>query len=175
MEIKQLKRFFFCLYFNPVLGRNSFTRSVLQMYIGGNLVQRNSTCILYFGDVTFGYVELRITRSIFSTPLDFEITRLTCSLYHLDSHTKAFTASTCHSRWRSQMRLTLKKQSEYGMFCPGWQKWHGMLCPGWQKWHGILCPGWQKQRGWQIFVGCFVGVVKKWHGMFCPGMFCPAP
>ena len=78
------------------------------------------------------------------------------------------------------MRLTLKKQSEYGMFCPGWQKWHGMLCPGWQKWHGMLCPGWQKQRGmfcpgWQIFVGCFVRGVKKWHGMFCPGMFCPAP
>ena len=78
------------------------------------------------------------------------------------------------------MRLTLKKQSEYGMFCPGWQKWHGMLCPGWQKWHGMLCPGWQKQRGmfcpgWQIFVGCFVQGVKKWHGMFCPGMFCPAP
>ena len=105
---------------------------------------------------------------------------LRSSLYHLDSHTRAFTASTCHSRWRSQMRLTLKKQSEYGMFCPGWQKWHGMLCPGWQKWHGMLCPGWQKQRGmfcpgWQIFVGCFVRGVKKWHGMFCPGMFCPAP
>ena len=26
----------------------------------------------------FGYVKLRITRSIFSIPLDFEITRLTC-------------------------------------------------------------------------------------------------
>ena len=77
-EIKQLKRFFFCLYFNPVLSRNSFTTSVLQMYIVGNLVQQNSTCILYFGYVTSGYVELRITRSIFSIPLDFEITRLTC-------------------------------------------------------------------------------------------------
>ena len=58
------------------------------------------------------------------------------------------------------MRLTLKEQSECGMFCLGWQKWHGMLCPGWQKQHGMLCPGWQKQ-----------------HGMFCPGwqisgMFC---
>ena len=53
MEIKQLKRFFFCLYFNPVLSRNSFTTSVLQMYIVGNLVQQNLTCILYFGDVTF--------------------------------------------------------------------------------------------------------------------------
>ena len=53
IEIKQLKRFFFCLYFNPVLSRNSFATSVLQMYIVGNLVQRNSTCILYFGDVTF--------------------------------------------------------------------------------------------------------------------------
>ena len=55
MKIKQLKIFFFCLYFNPVLSRNSFTTctSVLQMYIVGNLVQRNSTCILYFGDVTF--------------------------------------------------------------------------------------------------------------------------
>ena len=73
MEIKQLKRFFFCHYFNLVLSRNSYTTSILQMYIVGNLVQRNSTCILYFG-----YVELRITRSIFSIPLDFEITRLTC-------------------------------------------------------------------------------------------------
>ena len=55
IEIKQLKRFFFCLYFNPVLSRNSFTTctSVLQMYIVGNPVQQNSTCILYFGDVTF--------------------------------------------------------------------------------------------------------------------------
>ena len=53
MEIKQLKIFFFWLSFNPILSRNSFTTSVLQMYIGGNLVQRNSTCILYFGDVTF--------------------------------------------------------------------------------------------------------------------------
>ena len=53
MEIKQHKRFFFCLYFNPVLSRNSFTTSVLQMYIVGNLVQWNSTCILYFGYVTF--------------------------------------------------------------------------------------------------------------------------
>ena len=53
MEIKQLKRFFFCLYFNPVLSRNSFTTSVLQMYIIENLIQQNSTCIMYFGDVTF--------------------------------------------------------------------------------------------------------------------------
>ena len=55
MKIKQLKIFFLCLYFNPVLSRNSFTTctSVLQMYIVGNLVQQNSTCILYFGDVTF--------------------------------------------------------------------------------------------------------------------------
>ena len=105
---------------------------------------------------------------------------LKSSLYHLDSHTRAFTASTCHSRWRSQMRLTLKKQSKYGMFCPGWQKWHGMLCTGWQKWYGMLCPGWQKQRGmfcpgWQIFVGCFVRGVKKWHGMFVPGCFVRLP
>ena len=42
------------------------------------------------------------------------------------------------------MRLTLKEQSECGMFCPGWQKWHGTLCPG-----------------WQIFAGCFVWGVKK--------------
>ena len=78
MEIKQLKRFFFCLYFNPVLRRNSFTTSVLQMYIVGNLVQQNSTCILYSVTSHFGYVELWITRSIFFIPLDFEITRLTC-------------------------------------------------------------------------------------------------
>ena len=106
--------------------------------------------------------------------------QLRSSLYHLDSLTRALTASTCNSRWRSQMRLTLKEQSECGMFCPGWQKWHGMLCPGRQKLHGMLCPGWQKQHGmscpgWQIFVGCFVRGVKKWHGMFRPGMFCPAP
>ena len=79
MEIKQLKRFFFSLYFNPVLRRNSFTTSVLQKYIGGNLVQRiqHVYCILVTSH--FGYVELRITRSIFSIPLDFEITRLTCT------------------------------------------------------------------------------------------------
>ena len=75
MEIKQLKRFFFCLYFNPVLSRNSFTTSVLQMYIGGNLVQLNSFILV---TSHFGYVELRITQSIFSIPLDFEIKRLTC-------------------------------------------------------------------------------------------------
>ena len=46
------------------------------------------------------------------------------------------------------MRLTLMEQSECGMFCSGWQKWHGMFCPG-----------------WQIFVGCFVQGGKKWHGM----------
>ena len=102
------------------------------------------------------------------------------SLYHLNSLTRAFTDSTCNSRWRSQMRLTLKEQSECGMFCPGRQKWHGMLCPGWQKQHGMLCLGWQKQHGmfcpgWQILVGCFVRGVIKWHGMFCPGMFCLAP
>ena len=100
-------------------------------------------------------------------------------LYHLDSLSRAFCASTCNRRWRSQMRLTLKEQPVCGMFCPGWQKWHGMLCPGWQKQHGMLCPGWQKQHGmfcpgWQIFVGCLVRGGKKWHGMFCPGMFCPA-
>ena len=104
---------------------------------------------------------------------------LRSSLYHLDSLTRAFTASTCNSGWRSQMRLTLKEQSECGMLCPGWEKRHGMLCPGWQKRHGMLCPGWQKQHGmfclrWQIFVGCFVQDVIKWHGMFCPGMFCLA-
>ena len=94
---------------------------------------------------------------------------LRSSLYHLDSLTRAFTASTCNSRWWSQRRFTLKEQSEYGIFCPGWKKWHRMLCPGWQKQHGMFCPG------WQIFVGCFVRGVKKWHGMFCPGMFCSAP
>ena len=55
MKIKTTQIFFFCLYFNPVLSRNRFTTctSVLQMYIVVNLVQRNSTCILYFGDITF--------------------------------------------------------------------------------------------------------------------------
>ena len=84
----------------------------------------------------------------------------------MDSLTRAFSASTCNSRWRSQMWLTLKEQSECVMFCPGWQKWHGMLCPGWQKQHGMLCLGWQKQHGmfcprWQIFLGCLSGVSKK--------------
>ena len=82
MEIKHLKRFFFCLYlyFNPVLSRNSFTTSVLQMYIGGNLVQRNSTCILYFGDVTFWLCQTSDNSKYFLHSLDFEITRLTCIL-----------------------------------------------------------------------------------------------
>ena len=80
MEIKQLKIFFFCLYFNPVLSRNSFTTSVLQMYMNivGDLVQRNSTCILYFGDVTFWLCRTSDNSGISSIPLDFEITRLTC-------------------------------------------------------------------------------------------------
>ena len=96
MEIKQHKRFFFCLYFNPVLSRNSFTTSVLQMYIGGNLVNeiQHVYCILVTSH--FGYVELRITRSNLSIPLDFEITRLTCTsyqisrLYDLWFHTRRF-------------------------------------------------------------------------------------
>ena len=69
MEIKQLKRFFFCLYFNPVLSRNSFTTSVLQMYIVGNPVQQNLTCILYFGDVTFWLCRTSDNSKFFS---DFE-------------------------------------------------------------------------------------------------------
>ena len=80
MEIKQLKRFFFCLYFNPVLSRNSFTTSVLQMYIVGNLVQQNSTCILYFGYVTFWLCRTSDNSKFFSIPLVFEITRLTCNM-----------------------------------------------------------------------------------------------
>ena len=79
MEIKQLKRFFFCLYFNPVLSRNSFTTRLyckcISKEIWFNKIQ-HVYCILVTS--LFGYVELRITRSIFSIPLDFEITRLTC-------------------------------------------------------------------------------------------------
>ena len=81
IEIKRLKRFFFCLYFNPVLSRNS--PSLLRLYckcisqeIWFNEIQ-HVYCILVTSH--FGYVELRITRSIFSIPLDFEITRLTCT------------------------------------------------------------------------------------------------
>ena len=56
----------------------------------------------------------------------------------------------------------MKEQSECGMLCPGWQKWHGMLCPGWQKWHGMFCPGDKNS------MGCFVrGGISLWD--VCPG------
>ena len=37
------------------------------------------------------------------------------------------------------------------------------------KQHGMFCPG------WQIFVGCFVGVSKNGMGCFVPGCFVRLP
>ena len=65
VEIKQTKMNFFCLHFNPVFSRNSLTTHVLHVHHIGVMSH-------------FAYVELRITRSIFAIPLDFEIARLTC-------------------------------------------------------------------------------------------------
>ena len=75
------------------------------------------------------------------------------------------------------MRRTLKEQSECGIFCTGWQRlaWDVMtgvtktawdVMSGVTKQHGMFCPG------WQIFVGCFVGVSKNSIlGYFVPGCF----
>ena len=78
------------------------------------------------------------------------------------------------------MRLTLKEQSECGMFCPGCQKWHGMLCPGmtktaWDVLSGVTKTAWDVLSRVANLCGMFCTGVKKWHGMFCLGMFCPAP
>ena len=83
MEIKQLKRFFFCLYFNPVWVETVLLRlycECISEEIWFNEIQ-HVYCILVTSH--FGYVELRITRSIYSIPFDFEITRLTCKWHHI--------------------------------------------------------------------------------------------
>ena len=71
VAIKQTKMNFFCLHFNPVFSRNSLTTHLLQKYVFEHVHHIGVTS-------HFAYVELRITRSIFAIPLDFEITRLTC-------------------------------------------------------------------------------------------------
>ena len=51
------------------------------------------------------------------------------------------------------MRLTLKEQSECGMFCPGWQKWLGMFCPG------MFCPAPALSTPIATTAVCSVGVI----------------
>ena len=74
VEIKQTKMYLFCLHLNPVFSRNSLTTHVLKKY-----VLEKFEHVHHIGVTShFAYVELRITRSIFAIPLDFEIARLTC-------------------------------------------------------------------------------------------------
>ena len=78
MEIAQTKMNFFCLHFYLVFSRNSFTT-----------LYYTCTAKVCLGEIEhvhhiwvtshFANVELRITQSIFSIPLDFETVRLTCS------------------------------------------------------------------------------------------------
>ena len=75
------------------------------------------------------------------------------------------------------MRLNLKKQSEHGMFCPGWQKWYVMFRVAkmaWDVMSRVTKTAWDVLSGLANLCGMFCPGCKKWHGMFCPGMFCPA-
>ena len=74
VEIKQTKINFFCLHLNLVFNRNSLTTQCTAKVCLGEIEH------MHHIEVTshFAYVELRITRSIFTIPLDFEIGRLTC-------------------------------------------------------------------------------------------------
>ena len=84
VEIKQAKMNFFSLHFNRVFSRNSLTTHVLQEYV----LKKLNMYIILGVTSQFAYVELRITRSIFAIPLDFEIARLTCTSYcHLTNQT----------------------------------------------------------------------------------------
>ena len=76
VEIKQTacKMNFFCLHFNPGFRRSSLTTHVLQKYV----LEKLNMYIIMLVTSHFAYVELRLTRSIFAIPLDFEIARLTC-------------------------------------------------------------------------------------------------
>ena len=59
------------------------------------------------------------------------------------------------------MRLTLKEQSECGMFCPGWQKWDvmsGVTKAAWDVISGVT------KTAWDVLSG-----VANLCGMFCPG------
>ena len=67
VAIKRTKMNFFCLHFNSVFSRNSLNTHVLQKYV---LEKLNMYIILGLTSF-FAYVELRIPRSIFATPLDF--------------------------------------------------------------------------------------------------------
>ena len=76
------------------------------------------------------------------------------------------------------MRLTLKEQSECGMFCPGWQKmaWDvmsGVTKTAWDVMSGVTIRAWAVLSGVANLCGFFWGG-KKCHGMFCPVMFCQA-
>ena len=80
VEIKQTKMNLFCLHFNQVFSRNSLTTHVLQKCLG------EIEHVHHIGVTShFAYVELRITRSIFAIPLDFEIARLTCIFFKKDT------------------------------------------------------------------------------------------
>ena len=60
------------------------------------------------------------------------------------------------------MRLTLKEQSECGMFCPGWQKWNGIFVrvtkTAWDVMSGVTKTAWD-----------VLSRVANLCGMFCPG------
>ena len=60
------------------------------------------------------------------------------------------------------MRLTLKKQSEYGMFCPGWQNGMGCYVRGDKNDMGCYVRGDKNSVG-------FLSGVANLCGMFCPG------
>ena len=65
---------FLCLHLNQVFSRNSLTTHVLQKYVFEKIEHVHHIWVTSH----FAYVELRITRSIFAIPFDFEIARLTC-------------------------------------------------------------------------------------------------
>ena len=78
VEIKRTKMIFFAF----ISIQFSVGTVWLHMYCK-SMSWRNWSCTSYWGDVTFAYVELLITRSIFAIPLDFEIARLTCIYFCL--------------------------------------------------------------------------------------------
>ena len=95
MEIKQLKRFF--LFFISI-----------QFWVETVLLHLHCKCIsreIWFSKIQhvywilvtshFGYVELRIPRSISAIPLDFEITRLTCISKVPPTRYMYFSTKTC--------------------------------------------------------------------------------
>ena len=77
IEIKQTKMNIYCLHFYPVFS----TAPEQFYYISCTATKVCLEDIKHHIWVTshFAYVELRITRSISSIPLDFKIARLTCN------------------------------------------------------------------------------------------------